>query len=100
MPVFFEYIGDISPVRWGSYIAANTVLRGETFHCDSDELNYDGTCALTTGTEVLEQYDMKDIEGSTTQTVRFHYIMLSVLISLYLIVAVIAVRLRAYKLSH
>ena len=56
-------------------------------------------CATTTGAQVLSQYHMND-DGKSQQGITFHYILLAVLTFIYLALAVIAVRGRAYHLSH
>ena len=93
MPEFFEKLGYVSPLKWGSYILANVVFQGETFTCDDDV-----GCYLTTGQSVLQLYGMNDNDGP--YGMKYHYYMLAIVTMAYFLVALVAIRLRAWKLSH
>lgn len=80
-------------MRWGSYIMANLVFEGETFTCDADSY----TC-FTTGDQVLALYDLGGRDGKYGLT--FHYWMLLMLVLIYMLLAIVALRLKAFKISH
>ena len=96
MPQFLIDLSNISPMYWGAYIMANIAFEGETFTCDEESIE-NGSC-LTTGDEVLELYNFDDRDGEYGLT--FHYWMLGLIVAMYFVFAVIAVRLRAMKISH
>jgi hypothetical protein len=96
MPQFLTDLSNISPMYWGAYIMSNVAFEGETFTCDQESID-NGSC-LTTGDEVLELYNFGGRDGKYGLT--FHYWIVAVLVCIYFMIAVLAVRLRAYKISH
>lgn len=93
MPVFLDYLAFISPLKWGAFLLTNIAFQGETFDCDAN----DSTC-LSTGDEVLDLYNMN--AGQGTRSMMFYSYMLVVITVVYFLLALLAVRLRAIKLSH
>jgi hypothetical protein len=91
-------LSNISPQYWGAYLLTNLAFEGQTFTCDADETLPDGSCYFSTGDDVLEFYNMGNRDGPYGMT--FHYLMLGIVTFIFFLLAVVGVRLRAYKISH
>lgn len=98
MPIFLRYISYVSPVTWGSYIVANSVFQGATFTCDASEQDSAGNCPTSTGEQVLDLYDMSG--GSGKYGVRYHTMMLAIVMVAIFVVTYLVLRARAYNISH
>jgi ABC-type multidrug transport system permease subunit len=98
MPAFLKGINRLSPMSWGAYILTNITFQDTTFTCSSDEVKADGSCYFATGDEVLALYDYDGGDGKYGMT--FNYFMLAIVTMIYILLALISVRLRALKLSH
>jgi hypothetical protein len=98
MPQFLVDLSNISPMYWGAYILANVTFEGQNFTCDEEDELPDGSCMYSTGDEVLDLYNFGNREGKFGLT--FHFWMLGVVTTIYFLLAVVGVRLRAYKISH
>lgn len=97
MPLALIDIAYISPNRWGAYLVSNIAFSGKTYSCtQSEEVN--GVCPLSTGDDVLELYGYVDY--GPPYGMSYHYYMLGIIAGLYFLVSIVAVRLRALKLSH
>ena len=94
------YISYITPMRWGAYILANTALAGKEYSCEGALVTANGKCALSTGEDVLLLYHMEASDRNSGSTIGFYYGMLFMVMGLYALFAVAAVRLRALKISH
>lgn len=92
MPLFIVIFSYISPISWGSYILSNIAFEDETFSCTDDEQT-NGSC-LATGDAVLDLYDFNQAQ------MPLHYIIIGAVTAGYWLLAVIAVRVSAYRLSH
>lgn len=58
MPPFFKGLKKLSPL---GYVIRNVIpyaFRGQTFTCSDDQRRSDGSCAISSGEEVLEMFDM------------------------------------------
>jgi ABC-type multidrug transport system permease subunit len=94
MPAFLRGISSISPLYWGAYIICNVTFEDTTFSCPAN----DSACYLTSGEQILKLYKYSGRDGKYGMT--FHYWMLTVVTVIYMLLAVVAVRIRAYKISH
>jgi hypothetical protein len=99
MPIFFEYIGFISPNKWGSIIMSNAVLQGQVFTCDADEVTASGECYFATGEQVLLEYNM-NYNPNRHKTKNFYIIVFTAMICLYFVFTLFVFRIKAYLHSH
>jgi hypothetical protein len=97
-PQFLEDISNISPLYWGAYLMSNIVFEGQTFTCNEDDELPDGSCYFQTGDQVLDLYNFGGRDGKYGMT--YHYWMLGIVTTIYFLIAIVGVRLRAYKISH
>lgn len=93
MPQFIIDINLISPLQWSSYLLTNLAFRKETFDCSPS----DSTC-FTTGEEVLDFYNMNSSDPRFGMT--YHYYMLAITVVVFLILAILSLRLRVWYISH
>lgn len=98
MPQFLTDLSSISPMYWGAYIISNISFEDQTFDCNTDDALPDGSCLYSTGDDVLDLYNMTGADGKYGLT--FHYIILTIVTIGYMLLAMFAMRLRAFKLSH
>jgi hypothetical protein len=98
MPQFLTDLSSISPMYWGAYIISNISFEDQTFDCNTDDALPDGSCLYSTGDDVLDLYNMTGADGKYGLT--FHYIILTIVTIIYMLLAMFAMRLRAFKLSH
>jgi hypothetical protein len=99
IPTWLNYVGYISPVKWGSVILTNVVFREEKFTCSKSEEIYPGRCPLETGKEVLELYDMNYGEDADENR-QFYYLMVSLLTGLLFFSGYLVFRVKLYHMSH
>jgi ABC-type multidrug transport system ATPase subunit len=97
IPHWLNYVGYISPVKWGSVVLTNVVFHGETFTCSVEEEIYPGKCPLSTGKEVLDLYDMGYSDQYTRQ---FYLIMVGLLTGILFLASFIIFRIKLYHMSH
>jgi ABC-type multidrug transport system ATPase subunit len=97
IPVWLNYIGYISPVKWGSIVLTNVVFHGETFTCSASEEIYPGRCPLSTGEEVLELYNMDYTEESPRE---FYLLMVGLLTGILFLSGYVTLRIKLYSMSH
>lgn len=97
IPHWLNYVGFISPVKWGSIVLTNVVFRGETFTCSDEEEIYPGRCPLSTGKEVLELYDMGYSDEYPRQ---FYLIMVGLLTGILFVASFVIFRIKLYQMSH
>lgn len=97
IPYWLNYIGYISPVKWGSIILTNVIFRNERFTCSESEEIYPGKCPLSTGEEVLDLYNMGYTDKNTRQ---FYLIMVGTLTGLLFLSSYIIFRIKLYYMSH
>jgi hypothetical protein len=107
MPTFLQGLSKISPMYWGSYLLMNFTFRSQSFSCDvvknnnsphDDDLPHH---CYSTGDEILTLYQMNsshDADADDGLSLRF--ILLGVIVSVYLFLAILSVRIRAFLISH
>lgn len=97
IPTTFNYLGYVSPLKWGSIVAANVAFRGESFTCSSDEKDINGDCPLESGSDVLKLYDM-DYSNSSYDNASFYMWVLGGTTLAFFIGAYVVFEWRAYTL--
>jgi ABC-type multidrug transport system ATPase subunit len=97
IPFWLNYVGYISPVKWGSVVLTNVVFHGETFTCSKEEEIYPGRCPLSTGSEVLELYHMNYTEENTRD---FYLLMVGLLTGILFLSGYLTLRIKLYSMSH
>ncbi len=63
MPGFLEYLNKLNPLGYSVRNMMPYVLRGHTFSCGDDQRLTDGSCAISTGEQVLEIFNLKDVNA-------------------------------------
>ncbi|KAK0471076.1 P-loop containing nucleoside triphosphate hydrolase protein [Armillaria novae-zelandiae] len=63
MPRFLEYLNKLNPLGYSVRNMMPYVLRGQTFTCGDDQRLTDGSCAISTGEQVLEIFNLKDVNA-------------------------------------
>ncbi|KAK0502128.1 P-loop containing nucleoside triphosphate hydrolase protein [Armillaria luteobubalina] len=63
MPRFLRYMNKLNPLGYSVRNMMPYVLRGQTFTCGDDQRLTDGSCAISTGEQVLEIFNLKDVNA-------------------------------------
>eukprot|EP01038_Epipyxis_sp_PR26KG_P016676 gene16676-22805_t len=84
----------ISPIRWGSIIIMNTVLKGLVFTCSSSEQDSSGQCPFQTGQQILELYQMSSNHTNLLM------VYLAIVTSIFFFISLAIFRLKALHISH
>ncbi|KAK0502129.1 P-loop containing nucleoside triphosphate hydrolase protein [Armillaria luteobubalina] len=63
MPVFLQHLNKLNPLGYSVRNMMPYVLRGQTFSCEDDQRLADGSCAISTGEQVLEIFNLKDVNA-------------------------------------
>ncbi|KAK0214526.1 P-loop containing nucleoside triphosphate hydrolase protein [Armillaria fumosa] len=63
MPVFLKHLNKLNPLGYSVRNMMPYVLRGQTFSCEDDQRLTDGSCAISTGEQVLEIFNLKDVNA-------------------------------------
>ncbi|KAK0468631.1 P-loop containing nucleoside triphosphate hydrolase protein [Armillaria novae-zelandiae] len=63
MPRFLEYLNKLNPLGYSVRNMMPYVLRGQMFSCEDDQRLTDGSCAISTGEQVLEIFNLKDVNA-------------------------------------
>lgn len=100
MPFILKYLSYASPVVWGAWIMTNVAFAGEKFTCDPDQLDTSGRCPISTGEEVLVLYNMENTPVYGLDGMLWHALVGLGVTLIYFVIAFVAVRGRAFKLSH
>ncbi|KAK0440522.1 P-loop containing nucleoside triphosphate hydrolase protein [Armillaria borealis] len=63
MPGFLKYLNKLNPLGYSVRNMMPYVFRGQTFSCGDDQRLTDGSCAISTGEQVLEIFNLKDVNA-------------------------------------
>ncbi|KAK0436366.1 hypothetical protein EV421DRAFT_1739577 [Armillaria borealis] len=63
MPGFLKYLNKLNPLGYSVRNMMPYVLRGQMFSCGEDQMLTDGSCAISTGEQVLEIFNLKDVNA-------------------------------------
>ncbi|KAK0187368.1 P-loop containing nucleoside triphosphate hydrolase protein [Armillaria mellea] len=63
MPSFLKHLNKLNPLGYSIRNMMPYVLRGQTFSCGDDQRLTDGSCAISTGDQVLEIFNLKDVNA-------------------------------------
>ncbi|KAK0440521.1 P-loop containing nucleoside triphosphate hydrolase protein [Armillaria borealis] len=63
MPSFLKHLNKLNPLGYSIRNMMPYVLRGQTFSCGDDQRLIDGSCAISTGEQVLEIFNLKDVNA-------------------------------------
>jgi hypothetical protein len=98
MPLALDYFNNISPIHWGAWTLANVAFRDVTFTCTPQEQLSNGQCPTQTGDQVLTLYGFTGVGGKYGYG--FHLGILFMIMAVMGLLSFVALRYRAYKLSH
>jgi ABC-type multidrug transport system ATPase subunit len=99
IPAWLNYLGYVTPIKWGSVILTNIVFHGEEFTCSESEEIYPGQCPLQTGNEVLELYAM-NYTSKTSGSQMFYLVMIASITATLFLMGYIVFALKVMKLSR
>ncbi|KAK0187348.1 P-loop containing nucleoside triphosphate hydrolase protein [Armillaria mellea] len=63
MPTFLKDLNKLNPLGYYIRNMMPYVLRGQTFTCGDDQRLTDGSCAISTGEQALEIFNLKDVNA-------------------------------------
>ncbi|PBK66488.1 P-loop containing nucleoside triphosphate hydrolase protein [Armillaria solidipes] len=63
MPGFLKYLNKLNPLGYSVRNMMPYVFRSQTFSCGDDQRLTDGSCAISTGEQVLEIFNLKDVNA-------------------------------------
>ncbi|KAK0200263.1 P-loop containing nucleoside triphosphate hydrolase protein [Desarmillaria ectypa] len=63
MPGFLKALNKLNPLGYSVRNMMPYVLRGQTFSCGDDQRLTDGSCAISTGEQVLEIFNLDDVSA-------------------------------------
>lgn len=99
-PYVLIVISYLSPLRWGAYLLMDLAFRHRSFDC-APSASSDEVC-LSSGKDVLKLYDLDKLfpDQSVAQNVQVYYVLCTCALVFGWVLALCALRLKAYRLSH